>query len=186
MGAIGLPINPRKLYRFAVECGGLETAYVQKCKIPKIEIKNAKHGDGPFVINTASKVEFGNLELDCLKPAESSAVWWKDWLALIINLNDGSMGTPDLYKKTLFVVEYASDGDTIVDRWEILGAFPIDIDPSDLDKLGEGNAVDKLKFCVDRVITDTSSGGDLNVTAFAKGLGQVAQDAANRINQITL
>lgn len=186
MGAIGLPINPRKLYRFAVECEGLETAYVQKCKIPKIEVKTAKHGEGPFVQNTASKVEFGHLELDTLKPSESSAVWWKDWLALIINLNDGSMGTPDLYKKTLFIVEYASDGETIVDRWEIQGAFPIEIEPSELEKLGEGNALDKLKFCVDRVVTDTSSGGDLNLTAFAKGLGGIANDVAGRIGQIKL
>ena len=163
MGAIGTPINPRKLYRFAVECDGLETAYVQKCKIPKIEVKDAKHGEGPFSIKTASKVDFGNIELDCLKPAESSAVWWKDWLALVINLNDGSMGTPDLYKKTIFIQEFSADGVTIIDSWECGGCFPVEIDPSELDKLGEGNAVDKLKLSCDYVIPGGSKGLSVSI-----------------------
>jgi hypothetical protein len=162
MGAIGKRVNPRKLYRFAVECDGLETAYVQKVKLPKVEIKGAKHGNGPFVVSTASKVEFGNLEMDSLKPADDSAVWWKDWLALVVNLNTGAMGTPDVYKKTLSVVEYGSDGVTIVDRWELSGVYPIDIDIADLDKLAEGNAVDKLKFSVDQM-TFTGSGLSMNM-----------------------
>jgi len=163
MGAIGIPINPRKLFRFAIECDGLETAYVQKCKIPKTEVKVAKHGEGPFIISTASKVEFGHVELDCLKPAESSAVWWKDWLALVINLNDGSMGTPDIYKKNITINEYSSDGVTIVDSWEIDGCFPVEIDPSELDKIGEGNAIDKIKLSCDVIIPGKGKGLSISI-----------------------
>lgn len=167
MSAIGKTINPRKLYRFAVECDGLETAYAQKVKIPKIEVKSAKHGVGPFVINTASKVEFGMLELDMLKPAESSAVFWKDWLALIVNLGSGAMGLPDFYKKTLSIVEYASDGSTIVDRWECSGCYPCEIDASELDKLAEGNSIDKLKICVDNM---TVTGSGVSISILSNGL----------------
>jgi hypothetical protein len=156
MAAIGRSINPRKVYSFAIEINGLETAYAQKVKIPKMEVKTAKHGDGPFEISTASKVVFGDLEIETLKPANSSSVWWKDWFALVVNLDTGAMGDPAIYKKTFFVVEYAPDGVTIVDRTEIRGAFPVDIDLSDLDKLGEGNAVDKLKFRVDRIVVQMS------------------------------
>jgi len=161
MSAIGKIINPRKLYRFAVEVDGLDTAYAQKVKLPKIEVKSAKHGQGPFVVQTASKVEFGQLELETLKPADSSAVWWKDWLALVVNLGTGAMGTPDVYKKTLSIVEYAPDGVTIVDRWEYTGCYPMDIDPAELDKLGEGNAIDKIKICVD-LATVTGSGSGVS------------------------
>jgi len=157
MGALGKQINPRKMYRFAVECDGLETAYVQKVKHSKIEVKSAKHGDGPFAINTASRIDFSQLEFETLKPAESSGVWWKDWLALIVNLRNGAMGTPDMYKKILSIVEYASDGITIIDRTEYLGCYPADIDVADMDKLGEGNQIDKIKINVDRVQL-TSSG----------------------------
>lgn len=156
MAAIGKSINPRKTFRFAVEIDGLETAYAQKVKIPKIDIKSAIHGEGPFSIKTASKVAFNDLEIETLKPAESSAVWWKDWLALVVNLDTGAMGDPSIYKKSFFIIEYGSDGVTIVDRTEIRGAFPTEIDLSDLDKLGEGNAVDKLKFSVDRVVVEGS------------------------------
>ena len=152
MGVLAKNINPRKLYRWAIECDGVETAYCQKCKLPKTEIGSAEHGDGPFYVKTASKVKFSDLEIDSLKPAESSGVWWKDWLALVVNLDSGAMGDPAVYKKTLFVVEYGSDGVTIVDRTEIRGAFPHEIDPADLDKLAEGNVVDKLKFNVDRAV----------------------------------
>lgn len=165
MGAIGIPINPRKLFRFAIECDGLETAWVQKCKIPKANVKTASHGEGPFLVKTASKVEFSDLELDCLKPAESSSVWWKDWLALVINLNDGSMGTPDLYKKNLTINEYSSDGVTIIDSWSVEGVFPVEIEPSELEKLGEGNAVDKLKFSVDNCIPGSSAGLSISIGA---------------------
>ncbi len=151
MGALGKTINPRKMYRFAVECDGLETAYVQKVKVPKIEIKSAKHGDGPFAINTASRVDFSTLELETLKPAESSAVWWKDWLALLINLSTGSMGDPSVYKKTLSIVEYGADGITIIDRTQYTGCYPADVDVSDMDKLGDGNQLDKIKINVDLV-----------------------------------
>lgn len=161
MSAIGKTINPRKLYRFTVECDGLDTAYAQKVKIPKIEVKGAKHGQGPFVVNTASKVEFGLLELETLKPADSSAVWWKDWLALVVNLGSGAMGDPGVYKKTLSIVEYGSDGVTIVDRWEIIGAYPCEIDAAELDKLSEGNSIDKLKLCID-LMTVTGSGSALD------------------------
>jgi hypothetical protein len=158
MGAIGTTINPRKMWPFVVECEGLETAYAQKVKIPKIEVKSAKHGDGPFTINTASRVDFGQLELEVLKPAESSATWWRDWLALVINMNDGSMGVPDVYKKTVFIVEYAADGLTIVDTTELDGVYPADFDVSELDKLADGNQIDKLKFNVDRVIPSAQGG----------------------------
>ena len=166
MGALGKTINPRKMYRFAVECDGLETAYVQKVKVPKIEIKSAKHGDGPFSINTASRVDFSALELETLKPAESSAVWWKDWLALLINLQNGSMGDPDVYKKTLSIVEYGADGITIVDRTQYTGCYPADIDVSDMDKLGDGNQIDKIKINIDFVqLTSSGQSGSSSTDA---------------------
>jgi hypothetical protein len=96
--------------------------------------------------------------LEVLKPAESSATWWRDWLALVINMNDGSMGVPDVYKKTVFIVEYAADGLTIVDTTELDGVYPADFDVSELDKLADGNQIDKLKFNVDRVIPSAQGG----------------------------
>lgn len=172
MGALGKTINPRKMYRFTVECNGLETAYVQKVKAPKIEIKSAKHGNGPFTVNTASRVDFSMLELETLKPAESAAVWWKDWLALLINLSNGAMGDPDTYKQTLSIVEYGADGVTIVDRTEYIGCYPADIDVSDMDKLGDGNQLDKLKFNVDMVtLTATGNSADLAADIIAGFLG---------------
>lgn len=144
-------ISPRKQFRFAIVCDGIETAYIQKFKAPKIDIKSAKHGDGPFDINTASRISFGTAELDTLKPSESATYWWKDWLGLIINLSSGAMGLPETYKKNLLIVEYAADGTTVVEQTELVGCFPTEIDPSDLDKLGEGNAIDKIKLSVDRV-----------------------------------
>lgn len=152
MPAVGRTINPRKVYRFAIEVDGLDTAYAQKIKIPKMEVKTAKHGEGPFEVHTASKITFGDLEIETLKPANSSSVWWKDWFALVVNLDTGAMGDPAFYKKNFFIVETAPDGVTIVDRTEIRGAFPVDIDLADLDKLGEGNSVDKIKFRVDRIV----------------------------------
>lgn len=157
MSTVAVQVNPRKLFRFSVVCDGLETAYVQKVKIPKIDIKSAKHGQGPFVFSTASKVEFGQLELESLKPSETSFTFWKDWMALIINLGNGSMGVPDVYKKTLNILEYAADGFTIVDTWECVGCYPAEVEMTDLDKLSENNAMDKLKFNVD-IMTYTGAG----------------------------
>ncbi len=149
MATLAVAVNPRKLFRFAVVFNGLETAYVQKVKLPKIEIKSAKHGQGPFVVNTASKIEFGQLELENLKPSENSLAFWKDWLALIINLGTGAMTIPAIYKQTITILEFASDGVTIVDMWVCEGAYPAEVDMTDLDKLSENNALDKLKFNVD-------------------------------------
>lgn len=162
MGAIGQTINPRKLYRFAIECEGLQTAYVQKVKIPKLDIKSAEHGEGPFKIKTASKVEIGQIELETLKPADSSSVWWKDWVALVVNLGTGAMGHPDVYKKALSIIEFAPDGVTVVDRWDCFGCFPAEVDPTDMDKLGEGNAVDKIKLNCDMCVPMPSAGGSTN------------------------
>lgn len=158
MSIFGKTINPRKVWRYAIEADGLETAYVQKVKQPKIEVKSAKHGDGPFAINTASRVDYGMLEFETLKPAESAGVWWKDWLALVVNLSNGQMGTPDVYKKVMSVVEYGADGITIIDRTMYTGVYPSDIDVAELDKLGDGNAIDKIKFFIDGVtLTDTGA-----------------------------
>lgn len=157
MATVAVSVNPRKLFRFAVLCDGLETAYAQKVKLPKMEVKSAKHGQGPFVINTASKVEFGQLELEALKPSESSVTFWKDWFALIVNLGTGAMTAPDIYKKTITILEFAADGATVVDTWECQGCYPCDIEMTDLDKMSENNAMDKVKFCVD-ILTYTGSG----------------------------
>ena len=159
MAATAKEINPRKVYAFAVECEGIETAYVQKVKIPKFDVKSAEHGDGPFKIKTASRVEFGQIELDVLLPAADSSGWWKDWLALVVNLETGALGTPDAYKKNLYIIEYGPDGTTIVEKTQIIGAYPAEIDPYDMDKLGEGNAVNKIKLNVDRVYLNADSGG---------------------------
>lgn len=158
MATVAVQVNPRKLFRFAVLCDGLETAYAQKVKLPKIDVKSAKHGAGPFVINTASKVEFGQLEIEILKPSENSVTFWKDWIALIINLGTGSMTPPAVYKKTVTILEYASDLETIVDTWVCQGSFPTEVDFTDLDKLSESNALDKIKFNVD--IMDFTGSGD--------------------------
>ena len=162
MGALGQTINPRKQYRFAVECDGLVTAYVQKVKIPKLDVKSAEHGEGPFKIKTASKVDIGQLELETLKPADSSSVWWKDWLALVINLSTGTMTHPDAYKKALSIVEFAPDGETIIDRWDCFGCFPAEVDIADMDKMAEGNAIDKLKFNCDMCVPMPPSGRGVN------------------------
>jgi len=157
MSTVAVAVNPRKLFRWAVLCDELQTAYAQKVKIPKIDIKSAKHGAGPFVVNTASKVEFGQLEIEALKPSENSVVFWKDWIALIINLGTGSMGVPAFYKKTIVIVEFAADGITVVDTWECQGCYPAEVDMTDLDKLSDNNALDKLKINVD-IMTYTGSG----------------------------
>ena len=180
MSAMGQSINPRKLYRFAVECEGLETAYVQKCKIPKLDVKSAEHGEGPFKIKTASKVEVGQLELDTLKPADSSSVWWKDWLALVVNLGSGAMNHPSVYKKSLSIVEFAPDGETIIDRWDCFGCYPAEVDPADMDKLGDGNAIDKIKINCDMVVPMGSAGGS-SINPFGSSIKSVAGDAATTI-----
>lgn len=151
MGAIAFPINPRKLFRWSVETPGLQSAYAQKCKIPKIVVKSAKHGNGPFDENTASRIELGMVELETLKPDTSSAAWWKDWFALVINLGTGSMSEPSIYKRTLIITEFAADGLTIVDIWELSGCYPAEIELTDLDKLADGNAIDKVKLMCDRI-----------------------------------
>jgi phage tail-like protein len=180
MGAIGQTINPRKLYRFAVECEGLQTAYVQKVKLPKLDIKSAEHGEGPFKIKTASKVEVGQIELDTLKPADSAAVWWKDWVALVVNLGSGAMGHPDVYKKSLSIVEFAPDGETIIDRWDCYGCFPAEVEVADMDKLADGNAIDKVKLNCDMIVPQ--GGGSSNINPFgSRATTQPTTDNATQI-----
>lgn len=149
---LGTPVNPRKKFNFGVEFEGLEKALVQRITIPSLEIDVAEHGAGNILIKTGGMVKVGDLELNKLMFLNKNENWAVDWFNSVSNMQQGSVGVPSEYKRNGYIIFYDTDQESVLEKWQVIGAFPKMIEHDELDKSSSEDIIQKVTLSVDYVI----------------------------------
>lgn len=150
---IANPVNPRKKFLWGLEFDGLEPALAQKVKMPTIEIDVAEHGASNIMIKTGGKVKIGDIEVTKLMHQNKNENWAYDWMKLVSNPENGQMGIPSVYKRNGYIIHYAADGETVLEKWECIGCFPKKKEHDELDKTSTAdNLMEMVTLSCDYVV----------------------------------
>lgn len=144
--------NPRKNRNFTIEIDGLEQYYAQKVTIPEVEVEIAEHADANHPIKTGTALKFEDVVIEKLMFAEGGDTFAWDWITEVQNPETGGGGLPSAYKKDIVIKQYAPDGVTLLDTWNINGTFPRKVSYSELDRMSTENSAETITLCVDYYI----------------------------------
>lgn len=137
--------NPNPANRFLVSWDGTTQAIIQGLKLPEVEYETHEIGDlKGDTIKTAGKRKVGDMEVNAFIAMQGRKDECADWL------NTVRTGTPNLYKKTIFIRLYSPDGD-IVGHWQLTGVFPKKVDFEKFERNGNEIAKSNFQFSVDDI-----------------------------------
>lgn len=145
--------NPRKKYNWSIQIvpDPINPFMFQKVTLPDTEIDKVNHGDTNHDIKTAGRVSFSDLVAEKLLPAGSSDRYMWSWLESCQSAMLGGGSVPDVYKKTIFVIEYSVDGVTELNRWIANGVWPCKLNGQEFDRNASENSLENIEFSVDTI-----------------------------------
>jgi len=146
------PVNPRKKFPWTVEFEGLESALVQRVKIPVVSVDSAEHGSSNILIKTGSMVKVADIELNKLMFMDKNENWAYDWLRQVSDPENGTMGVPSEYKRNGYIVLQNPDLETILEKWQVVGCWPKEIEKDELDKTSSEDMIERVVLSCDYVV----------------------------------
>jgi len=146
--------NPRKKFKYRVTilpAPALEPFAVQEITSPDLEIEEIEHGAGNTYIKTAGMIKVGKGTISRILSADkvSGEIW--EWARLAQDALTQSGGDPSVYKRVVQVDELANDGQTALDTWYWIGAWPSMINGREYSATDSANTVESFELTVDAV-----------------------------------
>ena len=152
MPPIANPVNPRKRYAWTVEFENLEPVLVQKVKIPTLTVEAAEHGFSNILVKTGGMVKVGDIELNKLMFQDKNENWAYSWLKQVSDPETGTVGTPSQYKRNGYIIHYDTDMESVLEKWQVFGCWPKEIEKDELDKSSSDNLMEKVILSCDYVV----------------------------------
>lgn len=149
---LATPVNPRKKFPWTVEFEGLEPALVQRVKIPVVSVDVTEHGSSNILIKTGSMVKVADIELNKLMFMDKNENWAYDWLRKVSDPETGIMGIPSEYKRNGYIILQAPDLETILEKWQVVGCWPKEIEKDELDKVSSDDLIERVVLSCDYVV----------------------------------
>lgn len=144
--------NPRKQFQFTILIPGLNPFLAQEVDTADVEFDSVEHGDVGFLVKTAGLKKFGMLKVSKIKQADSTDTFIRDWQRQIFDTQLGGGDLPSNYKVTILIEEYSNDGETVVERHEYDGCWPMKANGVALNRKGSENTIESIEFCIDEEI----------------------------------
>lgn len=144
--------NPRKEFQFNVVIPGLNPFLCQKAKLPDLDYDIVEHGDTGHLIKTAGLVKLGKFSIDKIVPSDliDGFIW--NWARPIRDFRTGGGLLPSMYKRFVMVEQFGNDGLTVVQRWQLVGAWPSKINGIEFSRTSSENTVEAIEFEVDELL----------------------------------
>lgn len=151
MSPLANPVNPRKKFPWSVEFEGLEPALVQKVQLPELSVDVQEHGVSNIVVKTGGMVKVGDCVLSKLMFMNKNENWAYNWLREVSDPETGVVGLPSQYKKNGYIIFYGPDMESVLEKWQIIGAFPKTLSKEELDRAATENLIEVVTLSVDTV-----------------------------------
>jgi phage tail-like protein len=139
-------VDPRKTFRYLIECEGLPVALVQSVSIPDAELGTVEHAPPGSATKqkTVGAWKFSNITLKKVMPANSSDTFFWDWMRQARDPETGQSIGAARYKRGLTIID-KGDNDQIIDKWECEGCFPVK------DSHGERSSMQDAEAAIETV-----------------------------------
>lgn len=141
--------NPHKRFNFSIQVMDMNPFLAQRVQTPDVSVEAVAHGEGNRDIKTAGKKSFGNLIIDKIEPSSFSDTLFRDWLRLVQDEIIGGGSIPAIYKRTIIVKLFHTNGLTVKNQWVFGGCFPVSINGVELDRMSSDNTMTSIEFSVD-------------------------------------
>lgn len=141
--------NPRKNFNFQVSIQGINPFLCQEVKLPDVDFDMVEHGDTNFDVKTAGRKKISQLTVEKIFPSDQTDNEIRNWSNQIQDTTTGGGALPSQYKRTVIVQQYAPDGVTVLDQWELDGAWPQKINGIAFNRRSSENTIQSIEFCVD-------------------------------------
>jgi phage tail-like protein len=118
-------VEPRTKNKFRVEIEGLEVAYVASVQIPDAELGTMEHaasGQSQPTKYASGQMQFGDIELKKIMPAQSPDSWAYNWLTKAVDPASFQHGPPSSYKRDI-QIHHLNGAGAVVQTWNVAGAF---------------------------------------------------------------
>lgn len=146
------PANTRKKFPWTLEFEGLEAALAQKVKLPTLTVDAAEHGSGNVLIKTGGMIKIGDIEISKLMFSNKNESWAYNWMRQVSDPELGVIGVPSEYKKNGYIIFYGPDMQTVLEKWQVFGCWPKEIEKDELDKTAVAdNLMEKVVLSCDWV-----------------------------------
>lgn len=143
--------NPRKKFNFNIAFGGLAPFLAQKVTIPSESVDVDEHGDTNFLVKTGGIKKIGKVEIEQIMFATASDNWVYNWMLEVQNTALGGGLLPSLYYRNGIIDEYSTDGQTVLNTWELIETWPSTRDNIELSRVDSGNTMQKLSLEVNEI-----------------------------------
>ena len=144
--------NTRKMFQFSITIPGIATFLVQTVKLPDYDIETDEHGDSNHKVKTGGMVSYGMFSISKIcdaTPFIDSFVWAE--MALIQDVFIGGGTLPSAYKRNIIVEQYAPDGQTVIQRWLLIGCWPKRINGVEFNRAQSGNTIESIDWELDKM-----------------------------------
>lgn len=142
--------NPHKKFQFSIFLFGMNPFLAQKVTLPDKEIEQVKHGNGNHPVKTAGMIDFSNLIVEKLLNSSVPDKLIKSWMLLVQDAFTGGGTIPEVYKKAIQVQRLATDGVTVLETYNYVGAWPCKVNGLELDRMSSDNTIETIEFSVDK------------------------------------
>ena len=142
--------NPRKQFQFSIFCEGMNPFLAQKVTTPDIEVDVTEHGDANYLVKTGGIAKVGTLNIEKISSANQPDNLFWNWIMDVQNVFFGGGNLPQFYKRDIEVVEFATDGITIINSHYYEGCWPSKINGLELSRISSDNTMTSVELQVDR------------------------------------
>ena len=144
--------NPRKRFNWSVQISPdpINAFLFQKVNLPDAEIEESLHGDTNHDIKTAGRVTYGKVVCEKLMVSDQGDSYLWSWFDTCQSSLLGGGAPPQIYKKTITVVEFAEDGVTVLNTWVCTGAWPSSMPGHEFDRQSSENTIENVEFSIDK------------------------------------
>ena len=133
--------EPKRQFRWIFEIDGIDAFTAKTSQRPK---KNFESTVIDYINQkryVAGKGEWQTIEITLYDPiAPSASQKVTQWLRLVHDDPTGRMGYAEMYKKN-FALKLLDGLGNVVERWNFIGAWPMEVDYGDLDYASSENMV---------------------------------------------
>ena len=147
--------NPRKVFNFSLSFPTMpiDPFLFQVCDLPDREIEVVEHGDTDYDVKTGGRQKVGNVTLEKLLRTINSteSIYFWTWMDMVQNPFIGGGQTPLNYYRSAIVEEFAEDGMTVVNRWELYDTWPHKINGQNQKRQSSDNTIEKIELACNNI-----------------------------------
>lgn len=144
--------NPRKQFNFSIFAAGLNPFLAQKVTLPELSIDVVEHGDTNFDVKTGGRKKIGAIMIEKISTATGADNWVELWMSQVQDEFLGGGFLPIVYKRTLQVDEFSTDGVTIINQHRCFGCWPSKRNGIELNRRGSDNTLTSIELQTDQVL----------------------------------